>query len=233
MYLSTLTPAPGHERAAAYQRIHDDAYGDHQWLWRLFPAAAGTPRDFLFRRDEIDRLPRYHLVSAREPVTPGDAWILRTRPYDPTLEAGDRLLFDLRVAPTVRHQRTGRSQRHDVVMDAKKKLLERHGLSKWGDLPDEERPALYQLAQDATLDWLSRRGRERAGFELDEATCSVRSYLQSGSVDRAERDLAFSSIDVSGELTVRDPEAFKCVLARGIGSAKAFGCGLMLVRRPL
>ncbi|MBW2329897.1 MAG: type I-E CRISPR-associated protein Cas6/Cse3/CasE [Deltaproteobacteria bacterium] len=32
-------------------------------------------------------------------------------------------------------------------------------------------------------------------------------------------------------LTVTEPDAFKGVLQFGIGPAKAFGCGLMLVRR--
>jgi CRISPR-associated protein Cas6/Cse3/CasE subtype I-E len=43
--------------------------------------------------------------------------------------------------------------------------------------------------------------------------------------------LRFSTVDFSGELTVIDPTAFALALRDGLGHSKAFGCGLMLVRR--
>ena len=43
--------------------------------------------------------------------------------------------------------------------------------------------------------------------------------------------LRFSTVDLSGELTVLEPEIFANALYDGIGHAKAFGCGLLLVRR--
>ena len=39
------------------------------------------------------------------------------------------------------------------------------------------------------------------------------------------------TLDFGGILTVVDPERFIEALYQGVGSAKAFGCGLMLVRR--
>ena len=36
---------------------------------------------------------------------------------------------------------------------------------------------------------------------------------------------------MSGEITITDPAAFLSKLPLGFGSAKAFGCGLMLIRR--
>ena len=41
----------------------------------------------------------------------------------------------------------------------------------------------------------------------------------------------FSSVDFEGELEVTDAPKLVEVLFTGIGPAKAFGCGLMLVRR--
>ena len=41
----------------------------------------------------------------------------------------------------------------------------------------------------------------------------------------------FSSIDFQGDLQVTDVDKFRVALFKGIGPAKAFGCGLMLVRR--
>jgi CRISPR system Cascade subunit CasE len=47
---------------------------------------------------------------------------------------------------------------------------------------------------------------------------------------KGNTNIRFSSIDFAGNLTVTDPEKFKQVLFSGIGPAKAFGCGLMLVK---
>jgi CRISPR system Cascade subunit CasE len=38
-------------------------------------------------------------------------------------------------------------------------------------------------------------------------------------------------LDFEGRLKIVDADRFKQALFEGIGSAKAFGCGLMLVRR--
>lgn len=45
------------------------------------------------------------------------------------------------------------------------------------------------------------------------------------------KDAGFSSVDFEGELEVLDTELFSKALFAGIGPAKGFGCGLMLVRR--
>ena len=43
--------------------------------------------------------------------------------------------------------------------------------------------------------------------------------------------MRFSTVDFSGELSVVGPAAFGEALRDGIGHAKAFGRGLLLVRR--
>lgn len=48
---------------------------------------------------------------------------------------------------------------------------------------------------------------------------------------RKGRDAGFSSVDFEGEIEVVDTELFTKALFDGIGPAKGFGCGLMLVRR--
>jgi CRISPR system Cascade subunit CasE len=39
------------------------------------------------------------------------------------------------------------------------------------------------------------------------------------------------TVRYDGLLRITDPDAFRETLIRGIGPAKAFGCGLMLVKR--
>ena len=43
--------------------------------------------------------------------------------------------------------------------------------------------------------------------------------------------MSFSTLDFEGLLTVSDPGTFLSSIVRGFGAAKAYGCGLMLIRR--
>lgn len=43
-------------------------------------------------------------------------------------------------------------------------------------------------------------------------------------------EIRFTSVDFSGVLVVADPVALASALSNGIGHAKAFGCGLLLLR---
>ncbi|MCX2865653.1 type I-E CRISPR-associated protein Cas6/Cse3/CasE [Paucibacter sp. PLA-PC-4] len=227
MYFSLIAPAEGRVHEALQQRLAGP-YADHQWLWRWFPADAGSPRDFVFRRHDGDGLPRFYAVSARQPVALGGAWQVQTREYAPALQIGDAFSFELRANPTVRHGRDGKSKRHDVVMEAKKKLLAAQGLQRWSDWTDEAKPAVQTLVQDACTDWLARRG-EGLGFELQRETVLVEAHQQNR--ERADQSLSFTTVDIAGRLTVTDASAFIQALRSGIGSARAFGCGLLLIRR--
>lgn len=151
-----------------------------------------------------------------------------TRDYAPRLFEGDRLLFELRANPTVRHGHDGKSSRHDVVMEAKKKLMAEHHVSRWVDWHDVEKPSLIEVAQVACTNWLQCKAG-RLGFVLDLGTLVVASYEQHK--EKPDQMLRFSTVDLSGQLTVTDPEAFSLGLLNGVGSAKAFGCGLLLIRR--
>jgi len=228
-FFSLILPAEGREREAAHERARA-AYEDHRWLWRFFPSPQGTARDFLFRRRDVDAdgLPRYYVVSARPPEeAASDAWQVHPHPraYAPRPAAGTRLAFDLRANPvtTVRSP-AGRVVRHDVVMHEKKRLLGERGLARWGEW--HERPALPNLVRQTCLGWLLARA-ERLGCAFDEPSLLTEGYAQHrGKAD----ELRFSSVDFSGELTVTDAALFTEALTRGVGHAKAFGCGLLLVR---
>lgn len=227
MYFSLITPDGARQRDAVHQRL-DAPYADHQWLWNWFPAEPGTPRDFLFRRSEMDGLPCYHVLSHRVPLAQLGAWRAQTREYAPLIGPGDRLRFELRANPTVRHGRDGKSKRHDVVMEAKKKLLATQGANRWRDLPESAKPALYDLARQACAGWLARKG-EALGFVPDRDSLVLAGYDQHH--EKPDQRLQFSTVDLAGEITVTDARAFKTALLGGVGGAKAFGCGLLLVRR--
>lgn len=224
MYFSLIAPREELVRHAAYEGPAGP-YAEHQWLWRFFPAESGTQRDFLFRRRDIEGLPRFYVVSQRIPRPPGEAWQVQTKAYAPTVAAGQQLQFELRANPVVTRSDNGKGVRHDVVMQAKKRLLAEQGLTRWSDWKAPNKPALYQLVAEAGSAWLKARG-ERLGFRVEETSLIVEGYQQHAGRD----NLRFSTVDFSGQLTVTDPERFGHALRRGIGRAKAFGCGLLLVR---
>ncbi|MFZ5503078.1 MAG: type I-E CRISPR-associated protein Cas6/Cse3/CasE [Pseudomonadota bacterium] len=237
MYFSVITPEESLLRQAAHE-LAQCPYAEHQWLWKFFPSSKDQTRDFIFRRHEIGQMPRFYVVSQRQPKAFSEAWHLQSRVYDPQLQEGQRLAFQLHANPTIsRKNGAGKSQRHDVVMQAKRQLLEERGFSakaKWADWKDKDsKPLLYELVQKHCAAWIDSIA-ERNGFEIartpDAPRLEVDCYEQN-KASKADRNIRFSAVDFSGELLVTEPEKFQQALFNGIGPAKAFGCGLLLVRR--
>jgi CRISPR system Cascade subunit CasE len=88
---------------------------------------------------------------------------------------------------------------------------------------------------DDTLEkWMINQG-ERHGFELvidKNNQCKLQNSAyrwHSIKADRGKKS-GFSSVDFTGELEITDVEKLTKALFGGVGRAKAFGCGLMLVR---
>ncbi|MDO6587479.1 type I-E CRISPR-associated protein Cas6/Cse3/CasE [Salipiger sp. 1_MG-2023] len=186
----------------------------HNLLWSAFSDGPDRQRDFLWREDESGA---FIVLSVRPPIVSDLFEPHQVKPFAPTLRPGDRLAFRLRANAT-RMKRGG--QRVDVVMDAL------HGL------PREERAAhRMELASSAGRDWMSRQG-ERSGFRLLEATAEDYS-AEALSAHRGPRkgQPQFGILDLAGQLEVSEPAAFVAALGAGFGRAKAFGCGLMLIRR--
>lgn len=240
MYFSVITPEECLLRQAANE-LAQSSYAVHQWLWKFFPSSVDQTRDFIFRRHEHEQMPRFYVVSQRPPKAFSEAWQVQSRAYDPQLQAGQRLSFQLHANPVItKKNNMGKSQRHDVVMQAKKQLLEEHSLgkdAKWADWKDESsKPLLYELVQKHCAEWLDGAAK-RNGFEIvltdenePQRKLQVDAYEQS-KADKRDHNIRFSAVDFSGELLVTNPELLQQALFNGIGHAKAFGCGLLLVRR--
>ncbi len=229
MYFSVITPDERLLRQAAHE-LAQSPYIEHQWLWKFFPNREGQNRDFIFRRHALEQTPRFYVVSQCPPTAFSEAWQVQSRNYDPQLLEGQHLSFQLCANPVVtKKNNAGKSQRHDVVMQAKKQLLAERGLNfdaKWKGWPDEDdKPLLYELVQKSCINWLQSRASNH-GFKV--VAASVDAYQQNKA---GKRDIRFSTVDFSGELFVTDPELFQQTLFTGLGHAKAFGCGLLLVKR--
>lgn len=217
----------------------------HQLLWTLMPQAmqqAGKPgrgdggdkAAFLWR--EAEQPNSWYLLG---PKPREDSPFFDTgepKPYGLAVKPGDRLAFDLVANATVNRLvdpekgRAGR-KRCDVVMDALK-AQERTSGSK-GDRAARRQGA----AAEALAGWLGEQG-ERNGFALN--AFDLVSY-RTVEIDRPRTGRGRSLPTRKGPLmgvgrmrgliTVTDPAAFATKVATGFGRAKAFGCGLMLLRR--
>ena len=172
-------------------------------------------------------LPRFYVVSDREPIAPSPHWQVQSKPYAPDLEAGNTLAFELRANPVVTTRNaSGKPARHDVVMQEKNRLTKQRNLTRWSDWSTPDRPALPELIQSTCSAWLQSRC-QRLGVALDPATLRVEGYEQQRGKGG---DLRISTVDFSGHLQVVDADALRRALFAGVGHAKAFGCGLLLVR---
>jgi CRISPR system Cascade subunit CasE len=185
--------------------------GDNKaaFLWRTAPNRFGASS--------------WYLLGPR-PREDSAFFEVETKPWAPFFAIGDRLAFDITVNATVNRMvdpakgRNGR-QRADVVMDAVH-LAERSGA--------ETPRALLRstLADEALKNWWLAQGR-RNGFS--NSAISVVNYATVPLEGR--RSARFGIGHLTGILEVNEPEAFTKRVEQGFGRAKAFGCGLLLLRR--
>jgi len=197
----------------------------HHLVWSLCTEGEGMARDFLWRQMETDR---FLILSPRQPVDRHGLFEVESKPFRPELAAGDLLGFSLRANPTVTRRMPGktRGKRHDVVMDAIAPLAE-----------EARAEARSQAILTAGRDWLAAQG-EAGGFALadPDAESWWSEDLRIGGYRRLPLEgkrpgAAIGLLDFDGVLTVTDPALFLSKLTAGIGHAKAYGCGLMLIRR--
>ena len=196
-----------------FKEIFAGGYALHQAVWDVF--ADSPDRDFLYRLDAVGRVPLVHAVSARKPQDRKGIWRIESKEYAPQIKRGMRLGFTVRVNPTVKRD----GKRHDVVMN------EKHKLRAEGQV--NESPA-QEIVSAACDKWIGTRS-EKNGFKVLQFRAD--GYRQ---VDFQKKDgvpVRYSVVDITGVLEVADEKAFIKMLFEGLGPGKAFGCGLMLVRR--
>ena len=234
----------------ARDRLHDPERGrimdaHHRLIWALFAGDPDRRRDFLWRAEGGGR---FLILSPHPPAADGAGLFLppEAKPFAPDLRPGDRLGFVLRANAT-RTQKTGQltgsgkeRRRHiDLVMDRLHPITGQKALPE-GEV--SERPSLrLAFATEAARDWMAAQGG-RHGFaiptretakgpepDLDVADYSVVPLPKH--IGPRKDQPQFGVIEMTGHLTVTDPGALLARIAAGFGRAKAFGCGLMLIRR--
>lgn len=199
----------------SFTRGIKDAYAWHQLVWQAFPGRDGEKRDFLTRLDDKPGGTQLLIVSPIAPVRPdwlGEADVWETKPIPPTYFQARPYRFQLRANPT---HKPVKDKDGNYIADAKKR----------------KRRAVTGEAELAA--WLRRKG-EAGGFRL----CDGAPLETWNEVQRFEKRPAkapqhhglHGTVDFSGVIEITDPALFlTATFTKGIGSAKAFGFGLLVI----
>ena len=206
--------------------LNKGLYHEHQMIWDLLPRDEGAQRDFLYRREDSGTLPFYYLLSSREPVVEVDFLRCATRPYAPQLQTGDVLQFNLR-ANAVKSRKSDDGKHRRIRRDIVEAKVDAYKVQ----FPDpQDRPPAAFIRDEAGVEWLKAQG-EKGGFQVNALSVENPQFyevVKPGDPNKRQ----FTSLDFRGELQVTDAAVFTDeVLLKGLGRSKAFGCGLLLVRR--
>lgn len=190
-------------------------YDFHRHLWRLFP---GEPKEtrksdeearqgFLFRieANPTGRPARLLVQSHREPEVAVGMVVMGMREFHPQPTSGQRLAFLLTANPV--------KTIIDTQCDTKPN-------KRW------EKCRVPLIRETSQRDWLSRKLADAAEIVAVNVLPHAPMYFRKGN-----HGGKLVAVTFDGVLKVNDPARLTELLAQGIGPAKGFGCGLLLVRR--
>ncbi len=89
-----------------------------------------------------------------------------------------------------------------------------------------ERCRVPLIDEDQLIEWLRKKLENAASLENAEITEKRNLYFR-----KDGKAGKIVTVSFSGQVSVKDTVPMHTILEQGIGRAKAFGCGLMLVRR--
>jgi CRISPR system Cascade subunit CasE len=204
--MSYLTQIAIDSALMARLRIRD-TYDWHQRAWDCFPGRPRDRRDFLTRiEDEGDHV-RLLILSPAPPTRP--LWCPPAA-WQGTKEIGDvylshrRYRFQLCANPT-----------------RKVKAFNPDGSER----PNGRREPLR--ARDDLVAWIQRKGAA-GGFAVDSESLRILRLGKESFEAKGRRGL-HNAVEYRGVLTVTDAARFHETFARGVGSAKGFGFGMLAI----
>lgn len=202
-----------------------DSYTWHERLWECFPDAPDSKRDFLTRIDQLENSFQVWILAKRKPVCPKwcppDGFAMNE--ISPSFLSHRYYAFDLRANPTKR------------ILQ-----LDDNGTRK----SKGKRVALIKYAE--LRDWIVQKGRIRCrdkdtgldvsgGFRILEEkpleiSPMVESYFSKEDKKKGGVYMGFhGGVQFRGTLEITDRDRFSETYQSGIGSAKGFGFGLLLL----
>lgn len=150
---------------------------------------------------------------------------LDARPFPTVWRTGQRLAFETRVRPVVR---TKDGRERDAFLQAVGEASTPEVATEQSSLA--RRQAIY-------TDWLAKQLGVEGAAELGNASMESfalsRVLRRGGSRENGKRKSTHTAgpdVVFKGHLLIGDPEAFRRLLARGVGRHRAFGFGMLLLK---
>lgn len=203
-----------------------DSYAWHQKLWECFPNRPGEPRDFMTRIDPLDGAFRLWILSRAKPICPtwcpSEDFELKT--ISSSFLAHRHYAFDLKANPV----------KALVQRDAQgQPLLQVNGKRKRGK-------RIPLVNPDELRAWLERKGVVRCrdantgenvpgGFRIVGTKPLEISPMVEIHFRKKNQSAYHGGVQFRGVLEVTSHKDFIKTYQEGIGSAKGFGFGLLLL----
>ncbi len=181
-----------------------DSYAWHKRIWETFPNQPEASRNFLTRLDDTSQAFRLLILSADAPTKPDwcptDDW--KQKPIEASFYQHARYHFSLLANPT-----------------RKKVVRGEDGQRK------KNGQRIPIVSREDLISWIQRKG-EQHGFTIDLASLKTiprprQAFTKKGTPG------THAATEFTGALTVSNRELFLEAVTQGIGSAKAFGFGLL------
>lgn len=214
------------EAATARAERISDSYAWHQRLWECYPDTPDAQRDFLTRIDQLEGAFRLWILARRKPMRPlwcpPDGFALKE--IAASFFSHRYYAFDLQVNPVKTIVQRGPNGETLLRPNGKRKSGKRVPLVK----PDELRA------------WLIHKGKVRCrdqdtgldvpgGFRIVEEKPLEISPMMENHFRKKGESGYHGGVQFRGILEVIDPERFIETYHSGLGSAKSFGFGLLLL----
>lgn len=207
-------------------RFKTREYVLHQAVADLFGDRADRGYLFYELGPRADEVARVLILSADSPArslpgsSPSRLVDLRTTDFSLPVPAGTLLDFEIRLnataVQTTTDEKTGRSKKRRCdVWDA-----------LWG--ADRNTP---RTPDDVYGEFLGRKLSGSAEVVVARVIARERVSI-SGRLRRGQKPIFFVATTLIGTLRVAEADPLLGIIARGIGRAKAFGCGLLCVSPP-
>lgn len=198
--MSFLTQAFLDYETAARRQLRD-VYDWHQLVWQAFPGRDGEQRDFLTRLDrrERDQAFRLLIVSPKAPMRPA-GWP----------EAAEAWQTREISAAFFKH--------HHYRFQLRANPTKRENASR-------KRVPLRAMPEQ--IAWLKRKAMQSGFAVIEEALRIMPEGREWFRVEKRGQTGVHHAVEFEGVLAVTDPAAFRAAFAKGIGSAKGFGFGLL------
>lgn len=194
-------------KVAAENKLHD-GYAWHQALWQAFPGHDGQARFFLTRVDQKEKEFIAYLLSFYKPVCPpwcpSECWELTE--INESFLNYEYYRFDLFANPT----------RKVAKIDDKGKRTK-----------NGRREALLKPEEQAN--WFQRKA-EQGGFRVLDTPPLEIGKPHRLTYRRKQKGGSHFGVNFKGVLQITDRSGFYETFRRGIGTAKGFGFGMLMLQ---